>query len=105
VVSEGGALLDSAHGSLGTEGGFLFVRPEKVAVAQEAGTPAGGPNCIAGRVRFAGFLGNVLRYEVDTDQAGSLIADLVNGPGAVLHAAGDKVVLSWSREDCRLLLG
>jgi spermidine/putrescine ABC transporter ATP-binding subunit len=105
VVGEGGALLDAAHGRLGAKDGFLFVRPEKIAVAPQGGTAPGGPNRIAGRVRFAGFLGNVLRCEVETDDVGSLIADLVNGPGAVLHAAGDKVVLSWSREDCRLLPG
>ncbi|WP_206020205.1 ABC transporter ATP-binding protein [Rhodovarius crocodyli] len=97
VRGPGGGAIEAGAG----QGTTLFVRPEKVTVS--AAAPSGGPNQLPGQVLHASFLGNVVRYAVDVGQGATVLADAVNGPGAVLHAPGAPVTLHWRAEDSRLL--
>jgi spermidine/putrescine ABC transporter ATP-binding subunit len=84
--------------------GFLFVRPEKVAL--RGGAPAEGANQLPGRVRHASFLGNVVRYAVELrGEAEPLLCDAANAPGAAAFGPGDAVVAHWQAADCRFLPG
>jgi spermidine/putrescine ABC transporter ATP-binding subunit len=57
-----GALEAIPAGALG-ERCVLAIRPENAALAE---APAGGDNAVRGRVAFAAYLGNALRYDVET---------------------------------------
>jgi spermidine/putrescine ABC transporter ATP-binding subunit len=97
VAADAGRLDDAGAG-------FLFVRPEKVAL--HPGGAAEGPNRVPGRVRHASFLGNVVRYAVEVPgEAEPLLCDAANAPGAATFAPGDAVVAQWNAADCRLLPG
>ena len=101
VTGPGGAPLAPGAGALEAAEGRLFIRPEKVSIA--AGAPEGGPNALAGTVRHASFLGNILRYEVEVAEGALVLCDAPNAAGAALHAPGDPVRLQWRAEDSRLL--
>lgn len=98
-----GRPVAAGAGRLEGEGGFLFVRPEKVAL--RAGDAAEGPNAVPGQVRHASFLGNVVRYAVEVGAAEPLLCDAANAPGAAAFVPGDAVVAHWHQADCRLLPG
>jgi len=101
VAGPGGAPLLAGTGTLTAPEGRLFVRPEKVAIATAAQTA--GPNALPGKVRHASFLGNVVRYAVEVAEGNLVLCDTANGAGTTIHAAGDRVNLTWRAEDCRLL--
>ena len=96
----GGRPVEATAGT-STGNGWLFVRPEKVALA--AGADAAGANALPGTVRHASFLGNVVRYAVDVGAEEPLLCDAANAPGIAAFVQGDAVVASWSAADCRLL--
>ncbi len=97
----GGRPVVADAGAAPADGGWLFVRPEKVALT--AGTEAAGPNALPGTVRHASFLGNVVRYAVEVGAEEPLLCDAANAPGIAGFVPGDAVVASWSAADCRLL--
>jgi iron(III) transport system ATP-binding protein len=53
----------------------LAIRPENVAIAP-SGAALNGGNCVGGRVAFTSYLGNTLRYDVETDAGLVLKADI-----------------------------
>ncbi|WP_424813492.1 ABC transporter ATP-binding protein [Roseococcus sp. YIM B11640] len=103
VRGPGGAAILAARGALPGADGLVFVRPEKVSVL--AGTLDAASNHLPGQVQHASFLGNIVRYAVTAADGASLLCDVANGAGAVLHRPGDAVTLSWRAEDSRLLAG
>jgi hypothetical protein len=54
----------------------LAIRPENVGIAAGAGPAAAGANAVAGRVALVSYLGNTLRYDVQTAQGPVLKADI-----------------------------
>jgi ABC-type Fe3+/spermidine/putrescine transport system ATPase subunit len=57
----------------------LAIRPENMAIARGDAAPsvaAGGGNHVSGRVSFASYLGNTLRYDVETGGGLVLKADI-----------------------------
>ncbi len=67
VAGEAGAQLDRC---------VLAVRPENVAIATAGGASVANGNAIRGRVSFASYLGNTLRYDVESDGGHVLKADI-----------------------------
>jgi ABC-type Fe3+/spermidine/putrescine transport system ATPase subunit len=53
----------------------LAIRPENVAIAP-SGAALNGGNCVDGRVAFTSYLGNTLRYDVETGAGLVLKADI-----------------------------
>jgi spermidine/putrescine ABC transporter ATP-binding subunit len=104
ALSKGGARLQAAGGTLAADGtGWVFVRPEKVCVGAPGDAAADAANILPGTVRHVSFLGNVIRYAVETAADGTLICDCANAGGVAIRSPGDAVSLSWTRQDCRLL--
>lgn len=95
VVAEAGTLKGGS--------GFLFMRPEKLALRR--GETAEGPNELPGRIRHASFLGNTMRYAVEIGVDEPLLCDAANAAGAEAFAPGDAVIATWRAADCRLLPG
>jgi ABC-type Fe3+/spermidine/putrescine transport system ATPase subunit len=54
----------------------LAIRPENVAIAPGDGGRGNGGNHVDGRVAFSSYLGNTLRYDVETDAGLVLKADV-----------------------------
>jgi putative spermidine/putrescine transport system ATP-binding protein len=91
VRAAGGARLRGVAGGAEPTGRVIaLVRPEKIALADEA--PPGG-NSLRGRVQDSVFLGTVIYYIVSTD-AGRFTV-LAQNTGVAPRAAGTDVVLSW----------
>ena len=103
VVSAGGAALRAGAGALGASGGWMFVRPEKMAVLPADAAVPPELNRLAGRVRHASFLGNVVRYVVETGEAEPILCDAANAPKLRLAAPGEAVHVVWRPADGRLL--
>jgi iron(III) transport system ATP-binding protein len=69
----------------------VAVRPENVAV----GATAGEPNRVAGRIALASYLGNTLRYDIETDGGPPLKADIRDAWHHEPLAPGVPVTLSF----------
>ena len=83
---------------------MLFIRPERVEIAPgTAATGDAGANALAGKVRRCSFLGNILRYAVDLDDASPVTVDLQNAVGVVPLPVGAPVVLRWPVADSLIL--
>jgi putative spermidine/putrescine transport system ATP-binding protein len=92
--------------SCGAGRGMLFIRPERVEIASgTAATGDPGANALAGKVRRCSFLGNILRYAVDLDDASPVTVDLQNAVGVVPLPVGAPVVLRWPVADSLILSG
>lgn len=98
-----GRPVEAAAGRLDAGAGFVFVRPERVALRR--GEAADAANELPGRIRHASFLGNTVRYAVEIGEEEPLLCDTANAPGMEGFAPGDAVVASWRAADCRLLAG
>jgi ABC-type Fe3+/spermidine/putrescine transport system ATPase subunit len=88
--------------------GRLFVRPERIALA-DAGAPppaaaTGEWNHARGRITQTSFLGNILRYMVQLDDTDVVLTvDVQNASAAALLATGSAVRLAWRVGDSVLL--
>jgi len=73
-----GALEAIGAGAPAADRCVLAIRPENVGIAAGAvaGASAAGANVIAGRVALVSYLGNTLRYDVQTAQGPVLKADI-----------------------------
>jgi spermidine/putrescine ABC transporter ATP-binding subunit len=80
----------------------LFVRPEKLALSPP-GSTEGDANRLAGRVHRASFLGNIVRYAVEIEGGGTMLADAPNLSRGFRPAVGEAVTVSWSPADSSLL--
>jgi ABC-type Fe3+/spermidine/putrescine transport system ATPase subunit len=83
----------------------LFVRPEKLTLADPALPSAPGDNRLRGRVRRVMFLGTVVRTELDVEGGHTLLVDQVNGPQVRLFDEGEPALASWPVASSRLLPG
>jgi spermidine/putrescine ABC transporter ATP-binding subunit len=114
IIPEGGEIarlrlvsgreLRAPRGNCGAGPGMLFIRPERVEIAP--GTTASADpsaNALAGRVRRCSFLGNILRYSVDLDDASPITVDLQNAAGVAPLPVGAPVVLRWPVADSLIL--
>jgi putative spermidine/putrescine transport system ATP-binding protein len=81
----------------------LFVRPERIVLAEGDSLPGSTFNRAAGRIRRISFLGNILRYVVDV--GGAEVTVDVQNTGARRRAAGDEVALAWAVADSLTLEG
>jgi ABC-type Fe3+/spermidine/putrescine transport system ATPase subunit len=79
-----------------------MVRPEKLSVAPER-TDAGDRNTMAAVVREVVFMGELVRYALDTEGGETLVAKQANLAGAATLAPGDRATVSWSVADTRLV--
>jgi ABC-type Fe3+/spermidine/putrescine transport system ATPase subunit len=74
----------------------LAIRPENVAVsAPGAGPTASGGNRCAGRIALASYLGNTLRYDVETAKGLTLKADIRDPWHHDPLAPGESVTLDF----------
>jgi putrescine transport system ATP-binding protein len=85
----------------------VAVRPERIAVAMDAGaefggTESGGSNAASGIVRDIAFLGNQSRVTVELP-SGKLMTAVRLNPGEASEALriGSTVSLRWTARDCR----
>ncbi|MGY2049753.1 ABC transporter ATP-binding protein [Methylobacterium sp. JK268] len=85
------------------EEGQLFVRPEKLVLRPAGAPPENGLNHLAGTVRRASFLGNVVRYAVETPGGALLTADAPNLSAGHHPPAGATVGVAWSPADTAIL--
>ena len=103
-LTDGSVLhADEASTRMAGAEGQLFVRPEKLTLHPVSELPNDGFNCLSGTVRRASFLGNVVRYAVETG-SGALVT--VDAPNAAAHHhpdTGDCVALAWSPADTVIL--
>jgi spermidine/putrescine ABC transporter ATP-binding subunit len=79
----------------------LFIRPERLMVAGQAGAVGPGTNSVPGRVRRRSFLGNIIRYVVAVGPA-EFTVDIQN-TGGERFEIGNDVILSWSVADSQVL--
>jgi spermidine/putrescine ABC transporter ATP-binding subunit len=80
----------------------LFVRPERVLLAREAGTDPAW-NHVGGTVRRVSFLGNIVRYLVEVGSGVTMRIDAQNA-GPAPFAVGAQVFLKWAVADSLLLV-
>jgi spermidine/putrescine ABC transporter ATP-binding subunit len=82
----------------------LFVRPERVAIADQAGTGASpAVNQAAGRVTQTSFLGNILRHSIEIGPDVQVTVDVQNANAGVFRTVQENVVLSWLVADSVIL--
>ncbi|MCC6775222.1 MAG: ABC transporter ATP-binding protein [Hyphomicrobiales bacterium] len=70
---------------------MVSVRPESVTLGPAASSPRDGFNRLTGKVVFAGFMGNMTRYQIDV--GGDLIQ--AYGNARATHAVGDEVAVEF----------
>jgi len=74
---------------------WIALRPEKIRMATTA--PAGAENCLAGRVRDIGYLGDVLIYKVSVESGAEMKVSVPNQSRLIELPASrnDRVWLAW----------
>jgi len=79
-----------------------MVRPEKMA-ALPAGADIAGHNAIHATVREVVFLGEMMRYGLETPSGQTLVVKQPHRAGNALLAAADPAVVVWAPADTRLV--
>jgi spermidine/putrescine ABC transporter ATP-binding subunit len=80
----------------------LFVRPERVLIADESGGDTAW-NSAPGEIRRVSFLGNIVRYLVAVGPSATMGVDVQNVGGSPL-AVNQKVFVKWAVADSLLLV-
>jgi spermidine/putrescine ABC transporter ATP-binding subunit len=101
-TARGGKLRAAAGPGTAAGPAVLFVRPEKIALAAEAGE---GLNAAAGTVRDAVFVGESCRYQVELDTGDRLTVKQMNTLARSAHAPGDRVTVAFRPHDARVFPG
>ncbi len=83
-------------------GSCCMVRPEKMA-ALPAGSSTAGHNAIAASVREVVFLGEMMRYGLETPSGQALVVKQPHRAGNALLAPGDPAIVVWAPADTRLV--
>ena len=78
------------------------VRPEAIMVYDHGSAPR-GVNRIDGRVRLTSYLGNRVRYEVETGWGDTLRVDIYNPRHQHIHGEGEKVSMVFESKDVKLI--
>jgi ABC-type Fe3+/spermidine/putrescine transport system ATPase subunit len=79
------------------------VRPERVRVRQAGAADDGAASRLDGSIGLVVYLGTITQFHVDTSLGPRLIAHVLSGDEGSELRDGDKVVLSWDREDGAIL--
>ena len=75
----------------------LSIRPERVVLG-----PAGEGGILRGRVVEGIYAGEIIRYWVEAEGAGRLLAKRPNDRRAAMLEPGDAVAIGWHAEDCKV---
>jgi ABC-type Fe3+/spermidine/putrescine transport system ATPase subunit len=75
----------------------LSLRPERVLLG-----PPGEGGILRGRVVEAIYAGEVIRYWVEAEGAGRLLAKRPNDRRAAALQPGDSVAIDWHADDCKV---
>jgi len=81
---------------------IISVRPEAFSI-HKRGVTLRGMNLIDGVVKFTTYLGNVVRYEVETSTGALMKVDLYNPKEAKIFQDGEKVTLAFKSDDATLI--
>ncbi len=81
---------------------LLSIRPEHVRLSDLSSPPALGHGVCA-TVRGAMYQGAMIRYTLDMDGNGILLADVVNGADAGARQPGDRIRAAWDPERVAVL--
>ena len=113
AAGEGGATFRLAEGTPLRAGGStalavgaagqLFVRPEKLKLRGCDAPPGEGTNRLTGTVRRASFLGNVVRYAIETPGGTLVTVDAPNASGGHSPEPGTIAAVEWSPGDTAVL--
>jgi len=105
VTEEGISLEADLEAAVGWSPGSHVVaslRPEAITI-QRRSAFSGSSNRVDGRVRFASYLGNRVRYEVESSWGGVFRVDVYNPRHEGVLGEGEEVSLSFAGEDIRLI--
>jgi spermidine/putrescine transport system ATP-binding protein len=86
----------------------IAIRPERLQVDDADADPTDGWTSIRGRVIQGTYLGDHTEYQVDTEQAGTMIVRRQNATGAASGPGvgpGDAVTVRWHQEANLILIG
>lgn len=78
------------------------IRPEALTVYKHGSAPS-GVNKIEGSVRLTSYLGNLVRYEIETSWGDTLRADVYNPRHRYIFKEGEKVSMGFDGEDVKLI--
>ncbi|MDB5414187.1 MAG: spermidine/putrescine transporter ATPase subunit [Rubritepida sp.] len=82
---------------------LLFVRPEKVRMTSGCTPAEAALNTFPGSIRGVSFLGSMVRYTVDIQEAEPVLVDVANDTGATLPGEGEAVTLEFSEAVTRVI--
>jgi spermidine/putrescine transport system ATP-binding protein len=82
---------------------LVAVRPERITITDSGPPPDGDASRIGGTVAQVVYLGTLTQFHVDTTLGTRFIAHRLSDDPAARIAEGDRVTLSWAREDGSLL--
>jgi putative spermidine/putrescine transport system ATP-binding protein len=87
------------------EAASFFIRPERLVLISDAQAPAHETQTeqLRGKVLRTSFLGNILRHDVEVDDAAVMTVDEPNASGRAPVAAGDRVCIAWRSQDAVFL--
>jgi putative spermidine/putrescine transport system ATP-binding protein len=86
----------------GGQGCVCMVRPEKM-TALPADTAIGDANAVRATVRQVVFMGDMIRYALETASGATLLVKQQNRAAATPLAVADRALVAWAAEDTRLL--
>ena len=73
----------------------VVVRPERVVLVEPDAPPGDRLNAIPGTVVESIYLGDNRRYVIQPDRGPRLVAQIQLGGGGPVHAAGERVLVTW----------
>ncbi len=86
------------------EGDCLFIRPERLMLAEHGTSTGEQASALVGEVRHVSFLGHIVRYQVSLNSASKVYADVTNATDMKVFDVGDPVILNWKTpEDIRII--
>ncbi len=86
------------------EGDYLFIRPERLMLAERNTEPGNSPASLHGEVQHVSFLGHIVRYQIGLNSTSKVYADITNATDMKVFDVGDPVVLNWKTpQDIRII--
>jgi iron(III) transport system ATP-binding protein len=92
MLASGQSIVCTLHEATSAQSIAVSVRPESAALAASGSAVASNINRLTGRVVFAGFMGNMTRYQVDVGDGAVMQA---YGNAKAAHAVGDIVAIDF----------
>jgi spermidine/putrescine transport system ATP-binding protein len=81
------------------------VRPERVRIDPVGRSTPDAGSVVEGTVALVVYLGTLTQFHVDTSLGVRLVAHRLSDDSATAVSEGDRVILSWDREDAAVLSG